>query len=79
MNEELERLYAELEAVRNCPLDYLPTYGFAKKNEIIPLIEEDIAELEEEIGDPYASLVEEEEIEDERMRLCVMQGIPRYC
>ena len=66
MENELEELYKELNEVKACDLDYLPKYGYSSKEEIIQLIEEDIEELRAEL-------------EDERMFLCVSQGLPRYC
>ena len=45
MDEELARLEAELEKVRECGFEYLPEYGFSSKEEIMQLIQEDIKEL----------------------------------
>ena len=71
MDEELARLEAELEKVKGCGLKYLPEYG-------LQLIQEDINELRSEmecIQKDYAT----DELEEERTRLCILQGIPRYC
>lgn len=77
MRRELERLKAELEKVRSSSLEYLPDYGYSPKEEIIGLILEDIAAVEAEmqLAEPGCT---PEELEDERMRLCILQGIPRY-
>ena len=78
MNEELARLEAELEKVKGCGLEYLPEYGFSSKKEIMQLIQEDINELRSEmecIQKDYAT----DELEEERTRLCILHGIPRYC
>ena len=78
MDEELVRLEAELEKVKGCGVKYLPEYGFSSKEEIMQLIQEDINELRSEmecIQKDYAT----DELEEERTRLCILQGIPRYC
>lgn len=41
MENELEKLYKELNEVKACDLEYLPKYGYSSKEEIIQLIEED--------------------------------------
>lgn len=78
MNEELARLEEELAEVESSELEYLPKYGYSLKEEIIALIKEDIDEVKSQITerDSYCS---EYELEEERMRLCTLQGIPRYC
>jgi len=74
MENELEELYKELNEVKACDLDYLPKYRYSSKEEIIQLIEELRAELECNQYD-YTP----DELEDERMFLCVSQGMPRHC
>lgn len=74
MENELEELYKELNEVKACDLDYLPKYRYSSKEEIIQLIEELRAELECNQYD-YTP----DELEDERMFLCVSQGLSRYC
>lgn len=78
MENELEELYKELNEVKACDLEYLPKYGYSSKEEIIQLIEEDIEELRAE---PECNQYDytPDEFEDERMFLCVSQGLPRYC
>lgn len=76
MRKELEELYAELESVQRRTEDYLPDYGFSSKEEIIQLINEDIAELEREETESECDYTE---IEKERSYLCKSQGISRYC
>lgn len=78
MQEELNELYAELEAVQKSPLDYLPDYGYMEKEEVISLILEDIADLEEEIRQSLSGY-EDDELEQERRALCLSQGISRWC
>lgn len=39
MENELEKLYKELNEVKACDLEYLPKYGYSSKEEIIQLIE----------------------------------------
>lgn len=79
MQEELNELYAELEAVRKSPLYYLPEYGYMEKEEVIREIQEDIAELEEEIHQSLSDYEDDEEIEQERLSLCISQGLGRWC
>jgi len=78
MNEELNELYAELDAVKASTLEYLPEYGYSPKEEIIQLIEEDIHELEEEL-EGISFDYEEDELEEERRLLCLSQGLSRWC
>lgn len=78
MEMELELLYEELEKVKSSPLEYLPEYGFSPKSEIIKLINEDISDIEESFQ-PESSNYTEEELENERLSLCLSQGISRYC
>jgi hypothetical protein len=74
MENELEELYKELNKVRSSPLAYLPEYGYSSKEEIIQLIEELRTEIECSQYD-YTP----DELEEERMSLCVSQGLSRYC
>ena len=78
MKEELNELYAELDAVKSSTLEYLPEYGYSPKEEIIQLIEEDIHELEEEL-EGISFDYEEDELEEERRLLCQSQGLSRGC
>lgn len=78
MKDELEELYAELDEVKSCGLEYLPKYGYSSKEEIIQLIEEDIEELRTEIECSQYDYTPDE-LEEERMSLCVSQGLSRYC
>lgn len=79
MREELESLLDELEAVKACPLDYLPQYGYSPKEEVMQLIEEDIRELEEEMKEAEEASYDDDELEDERRALCLSQGLARWC
>lgn len=78
MQEELNALYSELEAVQKSPLYYLPEYGYMGKEEVAALIQEDIADLEEEIRQSLSDY-EDDELEQERRALCLSQGISRWC
>lgn len=78
MKEELNELYAELDAVKASTLEYLPEYGYSPKEEIIQLIEEDIHELEDEL-EGISFDYEEDELEEERRLLCLSQGLSRWC
>lgn len=78
MQEELNALYAELEAVRKSPLYYLPEYGYMEKEEVAALIQEDIADLEEEIRQSLSGY-DDDELEQERRALCLSQGLSRWC
>ena len=78
MENELEELYKELNKVKSSPLEYLPEYGYSSKEEIIQLIEEDIEELRTEIECSQYDYTPDE-LEEERMSLCVSQGLSRYC
>lgn len=86
MKDELEELYAELDEVKSCELEYLPKYGYSSKEEIIQLIEEDIREVKNSMNkrlDSYASRISsgytDESLEEERTSLCISQGLSRYC
>lgn len=78
MEMELELLYEELEKVKSSPFENLPEYGFSPKSEIIELINEDIMEIEEKYQRESSNYTEEE-LENERLSLCLSQGISRYC
>lgn len=78
MENELEELYKELNEVKACDLDYLPKYGYSSKEEIIQLIEVDIEALRAELECNQYDYIPDE-LEDERMFLCVSQGLSRYC
>lgn len=73
MENELEELYKELNEVKACDLEYLPKYGYSSKEEIIQLIEEDIEELRAELECNQYDYTPDE-LEDERMFLCVIKG-----
>lgn len=77
LEEELARLEAELANVFSRDAEYLPEYGYSPKDEIVGLIEEDIADVRAEMQSPSFDY-SPEELEEERMRLCILQGIPRY-
>lgn len=79
MQEELNALQAELEAVQKSTLLYLPEYGYMDKEDVIREIQEDIAELEEEIRQSITDYEDEEEIEQERRVICLSQGLSRWC
>ncbi|WP_298107975.1 hypothetical protein [uncultured Bacteroides sp.] len=86
MNKELEELYAELEKVKSSHDEYLPEYGYSSKEEIIQLINEDIAEVKEKMNMNLklcASRISigytDKSLEEERTHLCVSQGLARYC
>lgn len=86
MKDELEELYAELDEVKSCELEYLPKYGYSSKEEVIQLIEEDIREVKKAMNkrlDSYASRISsgytEDSLEEERTSLCISQGLSRYC
>lgn len=55
-----------------------PNTAILQKEEIIQLIEEDIEELRAELECNQYDYTPDE-LEDERMFLCVSQGLPRYC
>ncbi len=78
MEMELELLYEELEKVKSSPFENLPEYWFSPKSEIIKLINEDINDIEESFQ-PESFDYTEEELENERLSLCLSQGISRYC
>lgn len=78
MKEELNELYAELDAVKASTLEHLPEYGYSPKEEIIQLIEEDIHELEDEL-EGISFDYKEDELEEERRLLCLSQGLSRWC
>ena len=50
MNDELLQLEAELKKVESSNLEYLPEYGYSRKEEIIQLIKEDISDVKKEIN-----------------------------
>lgn len=55
-----------------------PNTAILQKEEIIQLIEEDIEELRAELECNQYDYTPDE-LEDERMFLCVSQGMPRHC
>lgn len=55
-----------------------PNTAILQKEEIIQLIEEDIEELRAELECNQYDYTPDE-FEDERMFLCVSQGMPRHC
>lgn len=86
MNDELLQLEAELKKVESSNLEYLPEYGYSRKEEIIQLIKEDISDVKKEINKRlklYSSDISsgytEKSLEEERTNLCLMQGLARYC
>lgn len=78
MENELEELYKELNKVKSSSLAYIPEYGYSSKEEVIQLIEEDIEELRTEIECSQYDYTPDD-LEEERMGLCVIQGLSRYC
>lgn len=78
MDEELIRLEYELDQVKNSPYEYLPQYGYSSKGEIIALIEEDIRKLKEE-RDNNVYDYSDDDLEKERIQLCLSQGLSRFC
>lgn len=78
MDEELARLEYELDRVKNSSCEYLPQYGYSSKDEIISLIEEDIRRLKEE-RDNNVSDYDDNDLEEERIQLCLSQGLSRFC
>ena len=78
MNEELAQLEAELKEVQTCELEYLPDYGYSSTAEIIAEIEADLKEVKAEISTNDFDYTDEE-LECERIQLCMSLGISRYC
>ena len=78
MDEELASLEYELDQVKNSTYEYLPQYGYSSKYEIIALIEEDIKELKEE-RDNNVYDYDDYDLEEERIQLCLSQGLSRFC
>lgn len=74
--DALAKLYAELEEVKSSPLEYLPSYGYSPKEEVMSDIEDEITRMEDE-REEYDYT--DEELERERQSLCLSLGIPRYC
>lgn len=46
--DALAKLYTELEEVKSSPLEYLPSYGYSPKEEVMSDIEDEIARMEDE-------------------------------
>ena len=78
MNQELEQLEVELAEVKACELEYLPDYGYSSKAEIIAEIEADLKEVKAEISANEFDYTDDE-LECERIQLCMSLGISRYC
>lgn len=78
MDEELIRLEYKLDQVKNSPYEYLPQYGYSSKDEIIALIEKDIRKLKEE-RDNNVYDYDDYDLEEERIQLCLSQGLSRFC
>ncbi|WP_272702180.1 hypothetical protein [Bacteroides finegoldii] len=71
----LEDLYIELDAVnRMTENQVVSLYNCDYKQEVVNLIQEDIALAEKELRD-----YEDDEFETERDNLCRSLGISRYC
>lgn len=86
MYKELYQLEEELKKVESCDLEYLPEYGYSSKEDVIQLIKEDIFDVKKEINQKIKSCASrislgytQKSLEEERTRLCLMQGLARYC
>ena len=83
---ELLQLEVELKKVESSNIEYLPEYGYSPKEEIIQLIKEDISDVKKEIDinlqletSGISSEYTEKNLEEERTKLCLIQGLSRYC
>lgn len=76
--DELTRLEEELADVMKREDGYLADYGYESKDEVVRQIREDIEEVKAEMGRESFDY-SEEELEEERTRLCMQLGIARYC
>lgn len=74
-DEKLQSLQDEFNSVKSMSeKEVCDLYNAEKKSDIIMAIEEEI-----ELTEKYVFDYTEEELEEERCRLCVSQGISRYC
>lgn len=72
---QLQSLQYELNSVKSLSeKEVCDLYNAEKKSDIIEAIEEEI-----EVAKKNTFDYTEEELEEERCRLCVSQGISRYC
>lgn len=72
---QLQSLQYELNSVKSLSeKEVCDLYSAEKKSDIIEAIEEEI-----EVAKKNTFDYTEEELEEERCRLCVSQGISRYC
>jgi len=70
----MDELLKELEDIKNYPSDVLPHYGYGDKKELIEIIENEIALLSK----PEEPEYDMEEEEEDRKRICEVQGLPRW-
>lgn len=70
----MDELLKELEDIKNYPSDILPHYGYGYKNELIEIIENEIAILSRS-EEPEEDMEEEEA---DRRRICEVQGLSRW-
>lgn len=79
LERELIELEEELANVSSREEIYLPDYGYSSKDEIIELINEDIAHVKDEIEKLSFGDYTESEQEEERSFICRLQGLSRFC
>lgn len=76
----LDELYAELDEVQRMSEEaVMRKYNADCKDDIIRLILDDIENLEYPPYSAASSDDADEDIEEERIRICRLQGLTRYC
>ena len=74
MEEELNSLRLELQSVRQSGRDCFPEYGYMDREEALEMLEEEIGRLEKNLAEEQY-----DELEQERLSLCLSQGLSRWC
>ena len=79
IQNDLARLYNELAKVKEMTNKQVcKVYQVNYKREAIALIQDEISSLEKELEETTFDYTDEE-LEDERQAICMVQGLRRYC
>lgn len=78
MEEELNALRIELQSVRQSGRDCFPEYGYMGREEALEMLEEEICRLEKNLAEEQYDYFGDE-LEQERLSLCLSQGLSRWC
>jgi len=79
LKNNLSKLYEELAKVKEMTNKQVcKVYQVNYKREAIALIQDEISSLEKELEETTFDYTDEE-LEDERQAICMVQGLRRYC